>query len=303
VALQQQQYLNYSRAHEIEADRIGLNILYDSGFDPTGMPQFFRTLQRNRFSPDLRQFAFLMTHPLDHERIAESQGAIERLPPQKHTNSSDYLFAKARLQALIADQPAELKYRIEQALKNKTDKQLTVIDRYAYSQALELTNEYRKSGEVLNKLKNFDKESIPLQLGRVRSLMNRKQPDAAIKILQQLLKIYPDNFSVNYYYAKALLYAGKFEIGCKALKRYLLKNPVIILDAYKLLAELYNANGQGIESKRTMSNYYYKTGNFNGAVTQLREALKEPNIDYITRSQIELRLRELTQMARNSKRS
>jgi predicted Zn-dependent protease len=298
MALQQQQYLNFSREHEIEADRVGLSILYRSGFDPTGMPQFFRTLQRQRFSPNLRQFAFLLTHPLDHVRIAEAQSAIGRLPKQTHPNSSHYLFTKARLQALMASQPAELVRTIEKNL-HKTANETGVIDQYAFSQALELASDYHQATDVLAKIDKYDLESIPLQLGRARSLMNNKQTDSAIKILQQLLKIYPDNFSVNYYYAKALLNSGKYSHGCKTLKQYLLKNPAPIMEVHKLMAELYNANGQGIESKRTMSEYYYHTGNFNGAVSQLREALKDPDIDYITRSQIELRLRELTQMARS----
>ncbi|MBN1379316.1 MAG: M48 family metallopeptidase [Gammaproteobacteria bacterium] len=298
MALQQQQYLNFSREHEIEADRIGLGLLYRAGFDPTGMPQFFRTLQRNRFSSNLKQFAFLMTHPLDHVRIAEAQGAIDRLPKQQHSNSNNYLFAKARLQAVTANQPVDLARKIEKTLQKESSKKPAVIDLYAFSQALELASEFRRANATLNKIDEFDEENIPLQLGRIRSLLNSKQTESAIRILHQLMKIYPDNFAVNYYYAKAMLDSGKYAEGCKELKQFLLKNPTPIMGVHKLMAELYNANGQGIESKRTMSEYYYNTGNFNGAVFQLREALKEPNLDYITRSQIELRLRELTQMTR-----
>jgi predicted Zn-dependent protease len=298
MALQQQQYLNFSREHEIEADRVGLSLLYKSGFDPTGMPQFFRALQRQRFSPNLKQFAFLMTHPLDHVRIAEAQTAIDRLPKQSHNSSSHFLFAKARLQALMASQPVDLVRKIEKTLQN-APKEASLVEQYAFSQALEAASEHRQAGNVLTKIDQFDFESIPLQLGRARSLMNNNQPDAAIRILQQLLKIYPDNFSVNYYYAKALLISGKYAEGSKMLKKYLLKNPAPIMEVHKLMAELYNANGQSIESKRTMSEYYYNTGNFHGAVSQLREALKDPEIDYITRSQIEMRLRDLTQLVRS----
>ena len=296
MALQQQQQLNFTRSNEIEADRIGLSILYKSGFDPSGMPQFFHTLQRHRFNSNMRQFAFLMTHPLDHERIAAAQGAIDRLPPQKHSDSRYYLFAKARLEALTAHQPVDLVRKLEKTREQQ--KKPDVIGQYAYSQALEQASRHSEAVAVLNEVGNSYHESIPLQLGRARSLMSSKQTDNAISVLQQLLKIYPDNFAVNYYYAKAMLDSGRYQQGCKLLKQYLLKNTAPIFEAQKLMAELYNANGQSILSKQAMSEYYYNTGNFSGAVFQLREALKEPDIDYITRSQIELRLRELTQMAR-----
>ena len=296
MALQQEKFLSFSRAHEIEADRIGLGILFNAGFDPSGMPEFFRNLQRQRFSPDLRQFAFLMTHPLDHVRIAEAQGRINRLPKQDHTSSSHYQFAKARLQALTSKQPHGLVKKHKVDLKGK--QQANLIDQYAYSQSLERANSFKEAVTVLNKIENFDRESIPLQLAKVRVLMRIERIDEAIDILRQLKIIYPDDFSVNFYYATALLDKKEYQQGSNLLKQYLLKNPSPILQTYKLMAELHAKSGQEIESKLVLSDYYFKRGNLSGAVYQLREALKDPNIDSMTRGQIELRLRELTLMAR-----
>ncbi len=296
MALQQEKFLSFSRAHEIEADRIGLGILFSSGFDPSGMPEFFRTLQRQRFSPNLRQFAFLMTHPLDHVRIAEAQGRIDRLPKQKHRSSSYFRFAKARLDALVSKQPVALVKSL--GLEIEKNKNVNTVDQYAYSQALEVTKEFYKASAVLNDIQDFDHESIPLQLARARAHIYTEHIDKSIDILRQLKTIYPDDFSVNFYYAKALLEKKEFKQGSNLLKQYLLKNPAPILQVYKLMAELYAKNGQQIESKRILADYYYKRGNLSAAVFQLREALKDPEIDRMTRGQIELRLHELTQMAR-----
>jgi beta-barrel assembly-enhancing protease len=41
-----QKQLDYTREHEREADRVGLTILNDAGFDVRAMPAFFTTLQR-----------------------------------------------------------------------------------------------------------------------------------------------------------------------------------------------------------------------------------------------------------------
>ena len=45
-ALQQQLAINFTRYHEIEADRVGINTLYQAGLDPEGMATFFAKLYR-----------------------------------------------------------------------------------------------------------------------------------------------------------------------------------------------------------------------------------------------------------------
>ena len=47
--------LDFTRANEEEADRIGMQTLARSGYDPHGMPSFFERLQRaNRYTDNPR---------------------------------------------------------------------------------------------------------------------------------------------------------------------------------------------------------------------------------------------------------
>ena len=62
-----QQNINFTRAHEWEADRIGMKILQKSGFDPQGLANFFRKLKD---MPNAQEF--IRSHPLSINRIAES---------------------------------------------------------------------------------------------------------------------------------------------------------------------------------------------------------------------------------------
>ncbi|MBM4232400.1 MAG: M48 family peptidase, partial [Gammaproteobacteria bacterium] len=43
-----QQQINFTRANEYEADRIGISFLASAGFDPNAMPDFFETIGRRR---------------------------------------------------------------------------------------------------------------------------------------------------------------------------------------------------------------------------------------------------------------
>ena len=75
-----QRQLDYTREHEREADRVGLTVLENAGFDPRGMPAFFTTLQRgSRFSEGGAP-SFLRTHPLTVERIADVSNRVETMP-------------------------------------------------------------------------------------------------------------------------------------------------------------------------------------------------------------------------------
>ena len=66
-----QQQINFTRANEYEADRIGISALADAGFDPYGMASFFEVLSRQTTrAPDARTPEFLLTHPVSTARMA-----------------------------------------------------------------------------------------------------------------------------------------------------------------------------------------------------------------------------------------
>ena len=71
VAAQQQ--INFTRANEYEADRVGVGVLAAAGFDPMGMPAFFETLARQTGPLASQAPEFLRTHPVTVNRIAETR--------------------------------------------------------------------------------------------------------------------------------------------------------------------------------------------------------------------------------------
>jgi predicted Zn-dependent protease len=291
VALQQQQMINFTRSNEVEADRLGLKILYAAGFDPAGMPSFFRTMQRSRYSSNLEQFRWLITHPLDNARISEAQNRIDKLPPQPRPSSNGYQLMKARLHSLVHSDPRLLVEAAEADMKAKT--KLGPADIYTYVQALERADNHIKARSLIQKLADAEPENIHYQLSLARCLNKSGNPDKAIDILRKLHAIYPDNFSVTYYYAETLKGMKRAKQGRDLLKAFLLKYSVPTMDTYKLLAELYDMSGDPVNSKQTLAEYYYNTGNYNAAIFQLKEALKDPNVDFVTRTQIEQRMQDI----------
>ncbi|HAF00961.1 MAG TPA: peptidase M48, partial [Methylophilaceae bacterium] len=74
-----QRQLDYTREHEREADRVGLSILDNTGFDVRAMPAFFNTLQRGTRFVEGTAPSFLRTHPLTSERIADVSNRVQNM--------------------------------------------------------------------------------------------------------------------------------------------------------------------------------------------------------------------------------
>ncbi len=65
--------LPYSRRHEYEADRIGLMLMADAGYDPRESVYFWRRMQKLGEARGGKPPEFLSTHPSDAHRIAQLQ--------------------------------------------------------------------------------------------------------------------------------------------------------------------------------------------------------------------------------------
>src|SRR3990167_10285339 len=76
-----QQSINYTRYHERQADRIGMQMLQKAGYNPIAMANFFQKLQnQSRYYARDNIPAILLTHPLDQERIAEVENRLPKKP-------------------------------------------------------------------------------------------------------------------------------------------------------------------------------------------------------------------------------
>jgi predicted Zn-dependent protease len=74
--------LKFSRDDETEADNKGFDALVTAGIDPTGMPNFFKTMSAQAVDAPA---AFLSTHPLSVDREKDLQQRVEKLPRHEFT--------------------------------------------------------------------------------------------------------------------------------------------------------------------------------------------------------------------------
>src|SRR5687768_12875892 len=104
-----QQQINFTRANENEADRVGMAFLASAGFDPYGMPDFFETMGRRSAITASNRNALpeiLQSHPVTTNRIAESRSRAAQFKELKPTPETvSYALTRERLRVLAT--PAE----------------------------------------------------------------------------------------------------------------------------------------------------------------------------------------------------
>ncbi len=91
--------LRNSRSAESQADEVGTYILYQAGYDPYGMAQFFEIIQKKY---PQRTIQFLSDHPNPGNRIRNVDEEIPKLGPKKDwkTDSPEFGAVKRRLQRM-----------------------------------------------------------------------------------------------------------------------------------------------------------------------------------------------------------
>ncbi len=93
--------LKYSRTAETQADVMGTQILYDAGYDPRAMAQFFEKIEAE--GKGGRPPEFFSDHPNPENRVARVNDEIDRLggvPRSARRDSADFQAAKRQVASL-----------------------------------------------------------------------------------------------------------------------------------------------------------------------------------------------------------
>ena len=118
-------FLKFSRGAEREADLLGLQYHYASGYDPAAFVAFFeRVRKREKEKGELRGIAKVFsTHPMTGDRIVAAERFIDQhLPPREEyvISTSQHDAARAYLLGLL-DERARMEIRYGPALRNRTN--------------------------------------------------------------------------------------------------------------------------------------------------------------------------------------
>jgi len=278
----------------------GVQTLERSGFDPRAMPAFLDRLQRAYRIYETSAPAYVRTHPLTTERIADVQNRVEGLPYKQVPDSLEFQLVRARLEVMQYP-PRDAVERFEDILKEK--KTVSEIPaRYGLTMALlEAKDMPRATREAELLLKAApDSSMVAVLVANVRMAAGDRK--GAFELYAEAIKRFPRWRALIYDYTRALLLTKRpreaLQITSNA-SQFLHSDRRL----YQLQAQAYAALGQKLQECRAQAEAFVIMGNLSAAINQLQMGLRSGDGDYYQLSSAEARLRELRALEAESKRS
>ena len=285
-----QAQINFTRANEYEADRIGMATLASAGFDPNGMPTFFETMGRRAGVQGNQIPEFLQTHPVSANRIAESRSRAQQIHSNPQPETLGYQLNRERLRLLTLPDgvnPRSYYKNLLSGVKNP--------------------GEAEKYGEALSlMLSDAPEEAIPLLMGLVarnpsvmqfRSALGEAQMQSgsrseALQTFARALELFPRNVPLTIRYAESLMRAGDNKRAHEILLD-LFNNVVPTPEQARLIAMAANGAGDVADAYYYMSEYHVLSGDLMLALNQLQLALAVPNLTDVQRARFRARSDQL----------
>jgi len=285
-----QTQINFTRQNEKEADRLGIQMLADADFDPRAMPVFFEKLDlASRYYT--RPPEFLSTHPVTTSRISDSRGRAEQYPPKHYVDSTSYHLIRAKLRVLTTTDPNRLLAHFESELEHKKNDERTA-DLYGRALVLGEIGKADRAREELKKLVSAHPTRVNFRVALANQELAAGETERALATFDEAYGLFPDSKQLVRGYADALVRVGRSQQAIDIIDKY---SHIYARDAamYRLEAEAYRLLGKTANSRMALAEYYYRTGELDGAIHQLELAGNEPDGDFYTRSRLEARLQEL----------
>ena len=295
VAGTQHAALKYSRENEMEADRVGMVLLDQAGFDPRAMPAFFERFQEwQRFTS--RPPEFLSTHPVTLSRIADSRGRAEQFERRTYQEDSEYPLIRAKLRVRTADSPADVLEDFESRVTpagSDAAARVAEADRYGFALALMATNRWEEASTVLAGLRRDFPARAAHRVAAAQVHTALGEQAQAFDLLTTSSAQFPEHRALTYAYGRALIEANRPDDAAVLLRKYQRKHDPDDPAIYRLLGLAHQRAGRPVASHLALAELHFRNGDLGAAVRQLDIALADPTIDEYQTARAQARRKEL----------
>ena len=269
MAASQQASINYTRGNEQEADRVGIMLLVNSGFNPQGAPDFFN-IMAEKYRYTSKPPAMLLTHPLPESRIADARIRAQNFSPRPLAPSLAFELTKARIKARYEGDAESNIINFQQSI----DKQRYAIEaaaRYGLALSYYENKDYEIAVKQLEALLKNDNRNLFYADALTDAYIGVKDFDKAIAMLDELNLLMPNNQVVTLNYANVLNEAGKYAQAESLLQTFLVLSPKNFI-ANDLLTEVYRKQDKKALMHATKAEVFALLGAYPKAVDELQTA-------------------------------
>ena len=271
IAVNIQSQINYTRSHEYEADRIGIQTLANAGFDPYGMADFFGKLAEKYKYASLPP-QMLSTHPLPEARLSEARLRASRLKKTHIKNSLDYHLSKARITVRFHRLTAPTLINQYQSQLQNHKYQFKEAAEYGLALAYFKNEKFEQAEKINNQLINDDPNNLFfIDLAADISLAT-KHVQQAIDSLTSYEHRFPSNEVILLNLVVALKQDKQYALADKKIEYFLRSHPDHIL-GYLLAIDLYKRMHEKAKEFAMRAEYLALLGRFKEASEKMSSAL------------------------------
>ncbi len=295
-ALAMQSALNFSRDNEREADRLGYQMLVNGGFDPAGMAGFFARLQDATRFLENNAPAYLRTHPMTQERMADMQNRAQQSGYRQVADSNEFQLLRAKARAAEGDaREAVNALRQTDGLRGMPDP----ARRYGLGLAWMRAGDLPQARTELEAARRVwpDNAIVESAWGR---LLGQQRDAGAESFYDQATRRFPRSRQLVHDQARWLLDNGRAARASTLLQQQTRDFPGDS-DLLPLLARAYADNGRQLMAHTTLAEYHARRNELGRAIEQLRIALLAGDGNFYEQSVAEARKKELEALERERK--
>jgi len=286
-----QEQINFTRANEQEADRIGIETLSNASFDVNAMPSFFSRMGKANRVYASKLPEFLRTHPVTTNRIADALGRASSHPYTTPRDDLRYQLLKIRLQ-LQNERLPQITLAEQQRLLREGRYKNQLAAKYRLALLLSQAERDQEADRVIAELLAARPESPEFIIAKADVENRLGRHDVALKRLQKALAVHPGSHALNLAFARQAVGQKQFELARRQLDRYLEYFPEDP-DLYALLAKVSGETGDALSAHTYQAEHHYLSGRLDEAILQLEIAANTPGLSFYDSSRVESRLEHL----------
>ncbi|WON75800.1 M48 family metallopeptidase [Serratia sp. UGAL515B_01] len=289
----QQGAISFTQANEQEADRIGIQVLQRSGFDPEAMPDFLQKLaDQSRYSSKPPEM--LLTHPLPDSRLSDARNRANQMTRNIVQSSQDYLLAKVRTLGMYSSKDYGLTdERLERYSKGNVREQMAA----KYGRALQFydAKKYAEARNTIQPLLAKDPKNVWLLDLMTDIDLGQNMSSQAVARLEAVNAAQSKNPVLLLNLANAYVESNQPAQASKILNRYTFTYPDDP-NGWNLLAQANAAQGLRDEELSARAESLALEGRFDQAIDLLSNASSLQKLGSLNQARYDARIDQLRQL-------
>jgi predicted Zn-dependent protease len=288
-----QNQLRYSRLHEKEADRIGMQTMIRAGYDPNAAAAMFENMLKAQRYSRSRPPEFLLTHPVTESRISDARNRAHKVERRVYTENLEYQLMRTRVEVLSSQNSHEMVKQLRDRLANNA--RAPEATHYGLALALQQSGDLSAARKQINVLRKTKPGEIAYVVALADIDIADGQYQKAIDMLEKGLSLIPNNHPITMTLSNAYLKSNQPHRAEALLQQHSKDHP---RDPYLwfLLAETHGLAGNIVGVHQARAEYFILNGLLDKAKKQLSYALPMVESNHLTTSKIETRMAQIDQM-------